>query len=83
MDAQRRCEAILKFRRLKGGNMNRTVDKWAVEAAKYFKEEVLDIMPDIPREELSEMVSDYIYYQQANVGKDQAHTVVEETCVKK
>ena len=62
--------------------MNRTVDKWTVDAAKYFKEEVLDIMPDIPREELSEMVGEYIYYQQANVGKDEAHKVVEQTCVK-
>jgi len=59
------------------------VDKGTVEAAKYFKEEVLDIMPDIPRKELSDMVGEYIYYQQANVGKDEAHEVVEETCLKK
>ena len=59
------------------------VDKGTIEAAKYFKEEVLDIMPDIPRKELSDMVGDYIYYQKANVGKDEAHEVVEETCLKK
>ena len=59
------------------------VDKGTVEAAKYFKEEVLDIMPDIPREELSEMVGEYIYYQQADVTKNVAHEVVEETCIKK
>jgi len=70
-----------EFRSLKGGNM--IVDKGTVEAAKYFKAEVLDIMPDIPREELSDMVGEYIYYQQANVGKDEAHEVVEETCLKK
>jgi hypothetical protein len=63
--------------------MNCTIDKWTVDAAKYFKEEVLDIMPDIPREELSEMVGEYIYYQQADVSKDVAHVVVEETCIKK
>jgi hypothetical protein len=63
--------------------MNRTVDKWTVDAANYFKEEVLEIMPDIPREELSEMVGEYIYYQQADVGMDAAHEVVEETCVQK
>ncbi len=62
--------------------MNRTVDKWTVDAAKYFKEEVLDIMPDIPNEELSEMVNEYIYYQQADVTKNEAHEVV-ETCVTK
>jgi hypothetical protein len=63
--------------------MNTTVDKWTVDAAKYFKEEVLDIMPDIPRDELSEMVGEYIYYQQADVSKNEAHMVVEETCVTK
>jgi hypothetical protein len=63
--------------------MNATVDKWTVDAAKYFKEEVLDIMPDIPREELSEMVGEYIYYQQADVSKNEAHRVVEETCITK
>jgi hypothetical protein len=72
-----------KSRCLKGGNMNCTVDKWTVDAAKYFKEEVLEIMPDIPREELSEMVGEYIYYQQADVSKNVAHEVVEETCTKK
>ena len=49
----------------------------------YFKEEVLDIMPDIPRDELSEMVGEYIYYQQADVSKNEAHMVVEETCITK
>jgi hypothetical protein len=63
--------------------MNATVDKRTVDAAKYFREEVLEIMPDIPREELSDMVGEYIYYQQANVGKDEAHEVVEDTCLKK
>ncbi|MGE5808082.1 MAG: hypothetical protein ACM32I_03050 [Nitrospirota bacterium] len=63
--------------------MNTTVDKWTVDAAKYFKEEVLDIMPDISRDELSEMVGEYIYYQQADVSKKIAHEVVEETCITK
>jgi hypothetical protein len=63
--------------------MKGTADTLTMEAAKYFKEEVLDIMPDIPREELSGMVNDYIYYHQATVGKDEAHKIVEETCFKK
>jgi len=63
--------------------MQMIVDKGIVEAAKYFKEEVLEIMPDIPAEELSDMVGEYIYYQQANVGKAQAREVVKETCIKK
>jgi hypothetical protein len=71
------------LRNLKGGNMQMIVDKGIVEAAKYFKEEVLEIMPDIPREELSDMVGDYIYYQKADVGKAQAREVVKETCIKK
>jgi len=63
--------------------MNKIADTGTVEAAKYFKEEVLDIMPDIPREDLCGMVDEYIYYQQADVSRDQAHRVVEETCIRK
>ena len=59
------------------------VDKGIVDAAKYFQGEVLEIMPDIPRGELSDMVGEYIYYQQADVGKDKAREVVRETCAKK
>lgn len=33
------------------------------EAANYFKEEILEIMPDIPVTQLADMVSLYIYYQ--------------------
>jgi hypothetical protein len=29
------------------------------------------------------MVGEYIYYQQVDLGKDEAHEVVEETCSKK
>lgn len=63
--------------------MNMTDVKGTVEAAKYFKEEVLEIMPDISREELSEMVGEYIYYQQAEVSKDEAHEIVENNCLRK
>ena len=63
--------------------MNKTAAKWTVDAAKYFKEEVLDIMPDIPTEELSDMVSKYIYYQQADVTANEAHDIVLESCARK
>lgn len=64
--------------------MNRIENKEMVtEAAKYFKEEVLENIPDIPREELCDMVDDYIYYQQTDVSRGEAHAVVEETCLKK
>lgn len=59
--------------------MNRTADKGIVDAARYFKEEVLEIMPDIPAEQLSDMVSSYVYYQQADVTRDQAQSAVRET----
>lgn len=62
--------------------MNGKADKWTIDAAKYFKEEVLDIMPDIDPAELSAMVGEYIYYQQIDLGKDEAHQVVEQTCTK-
>ncbi len=61
--------------------MNKTFDKWTVDSANYFKEEVLDIEPDIPRKELFDMVGEYIYYQQADVGRVEAHEVVEATCL--
>ncbi len=75
--------AIKESRGLKGDNMNKIDAKWMADAARYFKEEVLDIMPGIPREELSAMVGEYIYYQQTDISKSEAHKVVEETCVKK
>jgi hypothetical protein len=59
--------------------MNRTVGKCTVDAAKYFKEEVLEIMPDIPAEQLSDMVNSYIYYQQ-DVTRDEAQDAVQRTC---
>ncbi len=55
-------------------------EKGTVDAANYFKEEVLDIMPDIPREELAQMVGEYIYYQQVDVSRNEADRVVQATC---
>jgi hypothetical protein len=76
--------SVLTIRRSPKGDAMLTVnDRRTVEAAKYFQGEVLDIMPDIPRSELSDMVGEYIYYQQADVGKDKVREVVRETCMKK
>jgi len=52
-----------------------------VEAAKLFEEEVLETAPDIPRKELCDMVDDYIYYQTDDLSKEEAHAVVEATCI--
>ena len=61
--------------------MNRIENKEMVsDAAKLFKEEVLELMPDIPRKELCDMVDDYIYYQTDDVSKEEAHAVVDVTC---
>jgi hypothetical protein len=61
--------------------MNRIENKEMVaDAAKLFKEEVLELMPDIPRKELCDMVDDYIYYQADGVSKEETHAVVEVTC---
>ncbi len=61
--------------------MNR-IDKkeTAADAAKLFQEEILELKPDVPRKELCNMVDDYIYYQAADVTKEEAHAIVEETC---
>ena len=61
--------------------MNRIEKKEiAPEAAKLFEEEVLEVKPDIPREELCDMVDDYIYYQTDDMGKEEAHALVDVTC---
>jgi len=54
-----------------------------VDAAKLFEEEVLETAPDIPRKELCDMVDDYIYYQTDDLSKEEAHAVVEATCILK
>jgi len=50
------------------------------EAANYFKEEILEIMPDIPKPQLADMVSVYIYYQYG-ITKEEAKKVIEKTCL--
>lgn len=64
--------------------MNRIEKKeTAPDAAKLFEEEVREISPEIPREILCTMVDDYLYYQQDDLTKKEAHEIVEETCLKK
>jgi hypothetical protein len=50
------------------------------EAANYFKEEILEIMPDISVPQLADMVSLYIYYQYG-ITKEEAKKVIETTCL--
>lgn len=50
------------------------------EAANYFKEEILEIMPDISVAQLADMVSLYIYYQYG-ITKEEAKSVIEKTCL--
>ena len=50
------------------------------EAANYFKEEILEIMPDISITALADMVSLYIYYQYG-ITKEEAKKVIETTCL--
>jgi hypothetical protein len=50
------------------------------EAANYFKEEILQIMPDISTDQLADMVSLYIYYQYG-ITKEEAKKVIEKTCL--
>jgi hypothetical protein len=55
----------------------------AADAAKLFKEEVRELMPDIPRKELCEIVDEYIYYQTDDLSKQEADAIVEATCILK
>ncbi len=50
------------------------------EAANYFKEEILEIMPDVPKVQLADMVSLYIYYNYG-ITKEEAKKVIEKTCL--
>jgi hypothetical protein len=50
------------------------------EAANYFKEEILEIIPEIPIDQLADMVSLYIYYQYG-ITKEEAKKVIEKTCL--
>lgn len=62
--------------------MNRIEKKeMAPDAAKYFKQELLEIMPDAPLEKVCSLVNDYIYYQQDDLSRDEAYAVIEETCL--
>jgi hypothetical protein len=64
--------------------MNRIEKKEiATDAAKLFKEEVRELMPDIPRTELCDMVDEYIYYQTDDLSKQEADSIVEATCILK
>ena len=61
--------------------MNRIENKKTiVSSAKLFEQEVLELGGDIPREELCEMVDEYIYYQTDDMSKAEAHKVVNRTC---
>jgi hypothetical protein len=62
--------------------MNRIEKKeTATDAAKLFQEEVRELMPDIPREELCDMVDDFIYYQTDAMSRQEADAIVEATCL--
>ena len=50
------------------------------EAANYFKEEILEIMPGISVAQLADMVSLYIYYQYG-ITKEEAKKVIQKTCL--
>jgi hypothetical protein len=61
--------------------MNRIENKeMIVEAASLFAEEVRELIPDISRKELCDMVDDYIYYQTDDVSKEEAHAAVNDAC---
>jgi hypothetical protein len=64
--------------------MNRIEKKeTATDAAKLFKEEVRELMSDIPHKELCDMVDEYIYYQTNDLSKQEADAIVESTCILK
>jgi endonuclease V-like protein UPF0215 family len=64
--------------------MNRFENKnAATDAARLFEEEVRELIPDIPQDELCAMVDEYIYYQTNGLSKREADSIVETTCFRK
>lgn len=61
--------------------MNRIEKKEvAPYAARLFEEEVRELKPDISREELCDMVDDYLYYQTDGLSRMEAHAIVDISC---
>ncbi len=61
--------------------MNRIEKKeTAPDAARLFQAEILELKPDVPRDELCDMVDDYIYYQTEDMSKDEAHAIADGAC---
>ncbi len=61
--------------------MNRIENKeMAPFAARLFEEEIRELRPDIPRNELCDMVDDYIYYQTDDLTKAEAHAITDISC---
>jgi hypothetical protein len=60
--------------------MKQKDDKPICEAANLFKEEILEIMPDIPLPQLVDMVTVYIYYHYG-ITKEEAKDVIAKTCL--
>ncbi len=64
--------------------MNSIEAKKMFAEAENFKQEILAIMPDIPREKLSEMVGRYVfYYQETGAGSEDMDLKIEEQCARK
>ncbi len=53
------------------------------DAAKLFEQEVAELSPGLPQEELCSMVDDYIYYQQDEITRAESRAIIEETCLNK
>lgn len=61
--------------------MNRIGNKEIIaDAARLFTEEVRELMPDIPRKELCDMIDDFIYYQTDDVSREEARAAVDGAC---
>ena len=61
--------------------MNRIGTKeLAPVAARLFEEEVLELIPDIPRTELCDMVDECVYYQADGMSREEVRELVDRSC---
>lgn len=49
-------------------------------AARLFEEEVLELIPDIPRAELCDMVHEFVYYQADGMTREEVGALVDRSC---
>ena len=52
----------------------------AADTARLFQHEILRVRPDIPPDELHELVFEYLFYRTSDLSRAAVHLLVDEAC---